>query len=93
MDDWLGQRARIARWYAMSLGKRFVLDFAKWVGWQAGERKRTPALLSPDTMKKLHTPIIESGVRDSAATRYTEDMQKPAAELYNRFSASTVGAN
>src|SRR5262252_4278087 len=36
LDDWLGQRARIARWYAMSLGKRLVLDFAKWVGWQAG---------------------------------------------------------
>jgi hypothetical protein len=127
-----------------------VLDFAKWVAWQAGEGKRTPTLVSPDTMKKLHTPIIETGVRDGAApgtpktggyalgwgkvkmpwaaepvithtgsnqmnlaiamfwpdkdfgfvmmtnvgTKAADDaMQKLAAELYSRFSESTVGAN
>ena len=33
-----------------------VLDFAKWVAWNAGEGKRPPALVSPGITKKLHTP-------------------------------------
>ncbi len=36
-----------------------VIDFATWAGWNAGEGKRGPALVSPDTLKKLHTPVIE----------------------------------
>lgn len=43
-----------------------VLDFAKWVAWQAGEGKRPPALVSPDTMKKLHVPVIDTGLRENA---------------------------
>jgi CubicO group peptidase (beta-lactamase class C family) len=43
-----------------------VLDFAKWVAWQAGEGRRPPALVSPDTVKRLHTPVIDTGVRENA---------------------------
>lgn len=35
-----------------------VLDFAAWAGWNAGEGKRGPALVRPETLRKLHTPII-----------------------------------
>lgn len=35
-----------------------VLDFARWAGWNAGEGKRGPHLVSPATLKKLHTPIV-----------------------------------
>jgi CubicO group peptidase (beta-lactamase class C family) len=44
-----------------------VLDFAKWASWQAGEGKRLPALVSQEIVKKLHTPVIETGVREGAA--------------------------
>jgi CubicO group peptidase (beta-lactamase class C family) len=44
-----------------------VLDFAKWVAWNAGEGKRGPALVSAETLKKLHTPLISTGARDDAA--------------------------
>jgi CubicO group peptidase (beta-lactamase class C family) len=44
-----------------------VLDFAKWVAWQAAEGKRAPALVSPSIVKKLHTPVISTGVRENAA--------------------------
>ncbi len=43
-----------------------VLDFAKWVAWHAGEGKRPPNLVSPDIVKKLHTPVIDTGVREDA---------------------------
>lgn len=43
-----------------------VLDFAKWVAWHAGDGKRSPALVSPDIVKKLHTPVIGTGVREDA---------------------------
>jgi CubicO group peptidase (beta-lactamase class C family) len=43
-----------------------VLDFAKWAAWHAGGGKRPPALVSPDTVKKLHTPVIDTGVRENA---------------------------
>jgi CubicO group peptidase (beta-lactamase class C family) len=43
-----------------------VLDFAKWVAWHAGEGKRPPALVSPAIVKKLHTAVISTGVRDHA---------------------------
>ncbi|MHB8069033.1 MAG: serine hydrolase domain-containing protein [Desulfobaccales bacterium] len=35
-----------------------VLDFAAWAGWNAGEGKRGPALVRPETLRKLHTPLI-----------------------------------
>ena len=44
-----------------------VLDFAKWAAWQTGEGKRPPALVSPEILKKLHTPVIDTGVREDAA--------------------------
>jgi CubicO group peptidase (beta-lactamase class C family) len=43
-----------------------VLDFAKWVAWNAGEGKRGPALVSAEILKKIHTPVISTGVRDGA---------------------------
>jgi CubicO group peptidase (beta-lactamase class C family) len=43
-----------------------VLDFAKWVAWHAGEGKRSPALVSTEILKKLHTPVISTGVRKDA---------------------------
>jgi len=36
------------------------------VAWHAGEGKRPPALVSPDVVKKLHTPVIGTGVRENA---------------------------
>jgi CubicO group peptidase (beta-lactamase class C family) len=33
-----------------------VLDFATWAGWNAGEGG--PALVRPETLRKLHTPVI-----------------------------------
>jgi CubicO group peptidase (beta-lactamase class C family) len=35
-----------------------VLDFARWAGWNAGEGKRGPKLVRPETLRKLHTPVI-----------------------------------
>ena len=43
-----------------------VLDFAKWVAWNAGEGKRPPALVSPTILKKLHTTVINTGERKDA---------------------------
>jgi CubicO group peptidase (beta-lactamase class C family) len=44
-----------------------VLDFAKWVAWNAGEGKRGPSLVSAESLKKLHTPMISTGAREGAA--------------------------
>jgi CubicO group peptidase (beta-lactamase class C family) len=41
-----------------------ILDFARWAGWNAGEGKRGPALVRPETLKKLHTPVIEAQIKD-----------------------------
>jgi CubicO group peptidase (beta-lactamase class C family) len=38
-----------------------ILDFARWAGWQVAEGRRAPALVKPETMRKLHTPMIEIG--------------------------------
>jgi len=35
-----------------------ILDFARWAGWNAGEGTRGPKLVQPETLKKLHTPVI-----------------------------------
>lgn len=34
-------------------------DFAAWAGWNAGQGKRGPALVRPETLVKLMTPVIE----------------------------------
>ncbi|HTZ38803.1 MAG TPA: serine hydrolase domain-containing protein [Syntrophales bacterium] len=44
-----------------------VLDFANWAGWNAGEGKRPPALVKPETMRKLHTPVISMPEKKDAA--------------------------
>ncbi len=44
-----------------------VLDCARWAGWNAGEGKRGPKLVSPETLKKLHTPVIATQVKKKAA--------------------------
>lgn len=43
-----------------------VLDFARWAGWNAGEGKRGPALVKPETLKKLHTPLISAPEKKDA---------------------------
>jgi hypothetical protein len=43
-----------------------ILDFAKWAGWNTGEGKRGPALVSPETLRKLHTPVIDIPPRPDA---------------------------
>ncbi|MCX7020567.1 MAG: serine hydrolase [Candidatus Sumerlaeota bacterium] len=43
-----------------------ILDFARWAGWNAGEGKRNPALAKPETMRKLHTPVITMPERKDA---------------------------
>lgn len=44
-----------------------ILDFARWAGWNAGEGKRNPVLVKPETMRKLHTPVITMPERKDAA--------------------------
>ena len=44
-----------------------VLDFAGWAGWNAGEGKRGPKLVQPETLKKLHTPVISMPDKKDAA--------------------------
>ena len=41
-----------------------ILDFAVWGAWHAGEGKRGPPLVRAETLKKLHSPIIEVPVED-----------------------------
>jgi CubicO group peptidase (beta-lactamase class C family) len=43
-----------------------VLDFARWAGWNAGEGKRGPELVGPETLKKLHTPVISFEIQNAA---------------------------
>ena len=33
-----------------------IRDFAKWAAWNAGEGKRGPQLVKPETLQKIHTP-------------------------------------
>ncbi|MHC1725997.1 MAG: serine hydrolase domain-containing protein [Syntrophobacteraceae bacterium] len=44
-----------------------VQDFARWAGWNAGQGKRGPALVKPETLKKLHTPVISTPVKKDHA--------------------------
>jgi CubicO group peptidase (beta-lactamase class C family) len=43
-----------------------VLDFAAWAGWNAGEGRRGPALVRPETMRKLHAKAIDIPPRPDA---------------------------
>jgi CubicO group peptidase (beta-lactamase class C family) len=43
-----------------------ILDFASWAIWNAGEGRRGPALVRPETLRKLHTQVIEISVPDPA---------------------------
>jgi CubicO group peptidase (beta-lactamase class C family) len=43
-----------------------ILDFATWAGWNAAEGRRAPGLVRPETIRKLHTPIIEVSVPGAA---------------------------
>jgi len=38
-----------------------VLDFAKWASWNAGLGKRGPALVKPETLARIHRPMISTG--------------------------------
>jgi CubicO group peptidase (beta-lactamase class C family) len=39
-----------------------VLDFARWAGWNAGEGKRGPALVKPETLRFIHAPKVKTPV-------------------------------
>ena len=43
-----------------------VLDFATWAGWNAAEGRRGPALVQPETIRKLHTQVIGMPPRPDA---------------------------
>ena len=43
-----------------------ILDFAGWAGWNAGEGRREPALVRPETLRKLQTPVIDMPPRPDA---------------------------
>jgi CubicO group peptidase (beta-lactamase class C family) len=44
-----------------------VHDFARWAGWNAGEGRRGPALVRPETLRRLHTRRIDMPSRPDAA--------------------------
>jgi CubicO group peptidase (beta-lactamase class C family) len=35
-----------------------IPDFAAWAAWHAGEGRRGPALVRPETLRRLHSPVI-----------------------------------
>jgi len=41
-----------------------IKDFATWAGWNAGEGKRGPALIKPETLKTLHQPVVDMQIKD-----------------------------
>lgn len=45
-----------------------VLDFATWASWQTSEGKRGPNLVKPETMRRMHTRVIDMPMRTDAAT-------------------------
>ncbi len=36
-----------------------IQDFAAWAGWNAGEGRRPPRIVRPETLRKLHTKVID----------------------------------
>jgi len=47
-----------------------VLDFAAWAGWNASQGKRGPALVHPETLRKLYTPVIAIPEKKGCPTRH-----------------------
>ena len=43
-----------------------IEDYAKWAGWNAGEGKRGPALVSPEMLKYLHAAKVKTPVLENA---------------------------
>jgi CubicO group peptidase (beta-lactamase class C family) len=43
-----------------------VLDFARWAAWNAGQGKRGPALVRPDTLRRLHARVISMPLKPDA---------------------------
>ena len=43
-----------------------VLDFARWAAWNAGQGKRGPALVQPETLRRLHTRVISMPLKPDA---------------------------
>ncbi|WP_045838048.1 serine hydrolase [Hyphomicrobium sp. 99] len=41
-----------------------IKDFATWAAWNAGEGKRGPALVKPETLKIIHKPVIDMQIKD-----------------------------
>lgn len=44
-----------------------ILDFAAWAGWHAGAGRRGPALVRPETLRRLHAKVIAIPPRPGAA--------------------------
>lgn len=44
-----------------------ILDFAAWAAWNAGEGRRGPAVVRPETLRKLHTKVIDMPPNPDAA--------------------------
>ncbi|BDG70680.1 hypothetical protein Rmf_06090 [Roseomonas fluvialis] len=44
-----------------------ILDFAAWAGWHAGAGRRGPALVGGETLRRLHTRVVEMPARPDAA--------------------------
>lgn len=43
-----------------------VLDFARWAGWNAAGGNHAPYLVKPETLQKLHSPVIAMPPRPDA---------------------------
>ncbi|HML28123.1 MAG TPA: serine hydrolase domain-containing protein [Hyphomicrobium sp.] len=41
-----------------------IKDFATWAAWNAGNGKRGPALVKPETLELLHTPVVQMEIKD-----------------------------
>ena len=42
-----------------------ILDFAVWAGWNAGQGRRGPELVKPETLDKLHQWVVEMPEREN----------------------------
>jgi CubicO group peptidase (beta-lactamase class C family) len=47
-----------------------LLGAARWAGWTAGQGRRGPALVSPETLRLLHTPVIDTDPKRPADGSY-----------------------
>jgi CubicO group peptidase (beta-lactamase class C family) len=43
-----------------------VLDFATWAAWNAGGGRRAPILVRPETLRKLHTKVVDMPTKADA---------------------------